>query len=107
MDHFTLSLCVGAAAGALDVIPMIAQRLAFRSCLSAFCTYLFAAVIVFHGRLPYLPWWADGMAVALMMALPVVLTFTGKRARPVLPMILPNALLLGFLISVAERYLAA
>ena len=56
MDHFTLSLCVGAAAGALDVIPMIAQRLAFRSCLSAFCTYLFAAVIVFHGRLPYLPW---------------------------------------------------
>ena len=76
MDHFTLSLCVGAAAGALDVIPMIAQRLAFRSCLSAFCTYL------------------------------VVLTFTGKERKAV-PMILLNALLLGFLISVAERYLAA
>ena len=106
MDHFTLSLCVGAAAGALDVIPMIAQRLAFRSCLSAFCTYLFAAVIVFHGRLPYLPWWAEGMAVALMMALPVVLTFTGKERKAV-PMILLNALLLGFLLSVAERYLTA
>ena len=106
MDHFTLSLCVGAAAGALDVIPMIAQRLAFRSCLSAFCPYLFAAVIVFHGRLPYLPWWAEGMAVALMMALPVVLTFTGKERKAV-PMILLNALLLGFLISVAERYLTA
>ena len=102
MDHFTLSLCVGAAAGALDVIPMIAQRLAFRSCLSAFCTYLFAAVIVFHGRLPYLPWWADGMAVALMAELPdrrLQGSYPGDAAL--------NALLLGFLISVAERYLAA
>jgi len=105
MDHFTLSLCVGAVAGALDVIPMIAQQLAFRSCLSAFCTYLFAAVIIFYGDLPYLPWWADGMGVTLMMALPAVLTFTGKE-RKATPMTLLNALLLGFLISVAEKYLA-
>lgn len=105
MDHFTLSLAVGAAAGTLDVIPMIAQKLPARSCLSAFCTYLFAAVIVFYGNLPYLPWWADGMGVTLMMALPVVLTFTG-RERKAIPLILANALLLGFLISVAERYLA-
>ncbi|WP_418982876.1 hypothetical protein [Alistipes sp.] len=105
MDHFTLSLVVGAAAGTLDVIPMIAQKLPARSCLSAFCTYLFAAVIVFYGNLPYLPWWADGMGVTLMMALPVVLTFTG-RERKAIPLILANALLLGFLISVAERYLA-
>ena len=106
MTTLTLSLCVGAAAGTLDVIPMLLQRLSLRSCLSAFCTYLFAAVIIFHCNLPYLPWWADGMAVALMMALPVVLTFTGKERKAV-PMILLNALLLGFLISVAERYLAA
>lgn len=105
MDHFTLSLVVGAAAGTLDVIPMIAQKLPARSCVSAFCTYLFAAVLVFYGNLPYLPWWADGMGVALMMALPVVLTFTG-RERKAIPLILTNALLLGFLISVAERYLA-
>lgn len=105
MTHFTLSLAVGAVAGALDVIPMIAQQLAFRSCLSAFCTYLFAAVIVFYSDLPYLPWWADGMAVTLMMALPVVLTFAGKERKAV-PMVLLNALLLGFLIGVAERFLS-
>lgn len=105
MDHFTLSLAVGAAAGTLDVIPMIAQKLPARSCISAFCTYLFAAVLVFYGNLPYLPWWADGMGVALMMALPVVLTFTGRERRAI-PLILANALLLGFLISVAERFLA-
>ncbi len=99
-----LSLCVGAAAGLLDVIPMLAQRLALRSCLSAFCTYLFAAVIIFHSNLPYLPWWADGMAVTLMMALPVVLSFTGKE-RKATPVVLLNALVFGLLIAVAEHFL--
>ncbi len=99
-----LSLCVGAAAGLLDVIPMLARRLSLRSCLSAFCTYLFAAVIIFHSNLPYLPWWADGMAVTLMMALPVVLTFTGKE-RKATPVVLLNALLFGLLIAVAEHFL--
>lgn len=99
-----LSLCVGAAAGLLDVIPMLARRLSLRSCLSAFCTYLFAAVIIFHSNLPYLPWWADGMAVTLMMALPVVLTFTGKE-RKATPIVLLNALVFGLLIAVAEHFL--
>ena len=105
MDHFTLALMTGAVAGALDIIPMIAQKLSFRSCLSAFLQYFFAGPIVFYSNLPYLPWWADGMAVTLMMALPVVLILTGKD-RKAAPVILLNALLLGFLISVAERYLA-
>ncbi|WP_304964004.1 hypothetical protein [uncultured Alistipes sp.] len=103
MTTLTLSLCVGAAAGTLDVIPMLLQRLSLRSCLSAFCTYLFAAVIIFHCNLPYLPWWADGMAVTLMMALPVVLNFVGKERRAT-PLVLLNAVLLGFLLSVTEHY---
>lgn len=105
MTHFTISLAVGAAAGLLDIIPMIAQKLSARSCISAFCTYFFAAVIIFYSDLPYLPWWADGMGITLMMAIPVVLTFTGKE-RKATPVILLNALLLGFLIGVAERFLA-
>ena len=104
LDHFTLSVVAGAVAGALDVIPMIAQRIAFRSCLSAFCTYLFAGVLIFHSNLPYLPWWADGMAVTLMMALPVVLNFTG-RDRKATPAVLLNALVLGLLIAVAKHFL--
>ena len=52
MDHFTLSLAVGAVVGALDVIPMIFQNLSARSCFSAFFIYFFAAVIVFYSDLP-------------------------------------------------------
>ena len=103
-DAGTLSIAVGAAAGALVAIPMIAQKSSFRSCLAAFCTYLFAGVVVFYSDLPYLPWWADGMGIALMMAIPSATIGSGKESRPVPTLI--NALLLGFLISVAERYLA-
>lgn len=102
MDHFTLSLAVGAVAGTLDIIPMIFQRLPLRSCLSAFFIYFFAAVIVFYSNLPYLPWWADGMAVTLMLMLPVLFTFSGKE-RKAIPVVLFNALLFGFLISTAEN----
>lgn len=105
MDHFTLSLAVGAVAGALDVIPMIFQNLSARSCFSAFFIYFFAAVIVFYSDLPYLPWWADGMAVTLMLMIPVLFTFSG-RERKAIPVVLFNALLFGFLISAAEKYLA-
>ena len=102
MDHFTLSLAVGAVAGTLDIIPMIFQRLPMRSCLSAFFIYFFAAVIVFYSDLPYLPWWADGMAVTLMLMIPVLFTFSG-RERKAIPVVLFNALLFGFLISAAEK----
>ena len=104
MDHVTLSLAVGAVAGALVAIPMIVQRSSARSCFSAFFVYLFAAVLVFHGRLPYLPWWADGMAVTLMLMIPVLFTFSGKD-RKAIPVVVFNGLLFGFLIGVAERYL--
>lgn len=106
LDHFTLSLCVGAVAGALTVIPMCSRGCGFGACVASFCTYLFAAIVIFYGDLPYLPWWADGMAVTLMMVLPGLFssTTTGKERQSAAAVVL-NALLLGFLISVAERFL--
>ena len=101
MDHVTLSLAVGAVAGALVAIPMIFQRSSARSC---FFVYLFAAVLVFNGRLPYLPWWAQGMAVVMMLTVPLLFAFSGKE-RKAIPVVVFNALLFGFLISAAERYL--
>lgn len=105
MDHFTLSVASGAVAGALVVLPMLSRGCPFGACLSAFCTYLFAGVVIFYSDLPYLPWWADGMAVALMFNLPGCFSNAAGKERRSVPMLLLNALLLGFLISVAERYL--
>lgn len=105
MDRFTLSLCVGLVAGLIVVIPMFMQRASARSCISFFLIYLFASVIIFHGTLPRLPWWADGMGITLMMTLPVILCSTGRESRNI-PLTLVNAVLLGFLISAAEHYIA-
>lgn len=105
MDPFTLSVVVGAVAGALDVVPMLFRRLPLYACVSAFLVFLFAGILVFHSDLPYLPWWADGMAVTLMLALPVLFHFTGKERKSV-PIVVFNALLYGFLIGAAEHFLA-
>lgn len=105
MDHFTLSLAVGAVAGTLDIIPMIFQRLPLRSCLSAFFIYFFAAVIVFYSNLPYLPWWADGMGRHADADAPRTLHLLGQE-RKAIRWCCSTALLFGFLISAAEKYLA-
>jgi hypothetical protein len=103
-DHLTLALVTGLVAGVLDVIPMIARHLSGRSCLAAFLLYFFATLMIFYSDLPYLPWWADGMGVTMMMAIPVLLTLVGKDRKSG-PIIVLNALVLGFLISVAERFI--
>lgn len=104
MTRFTLSLAVGAVAGALVVIPMIFQKFSARACIASFLVYLFAAVLVFFGDLPWLPWWADGMGVTVMLTLPMLFAASGKEQKSI-PLILFNALLFGFLISLAERCL--
>lgn len=104
MTHFTLSLAAGAVVGALVVIPMIFQKFSARSCIASFLVYLFSAVIIFYGDLPYLPWWADGMGITVMLTIPMLFTASGKEQKSI-PLVLFNALLFGFLISMAERYL--
>ena len=104
IDKFTLSLCVGAVAGLLVIIPMFMQRATMRSCIAFFLVYLFASVIIFYSDLPRLPWWADGMGITLMMTLPLVLGSVGKESRSI-PLQLLIAVLLGFLISVAKHYI--
>ena len=49
-------------------------------------------------------WWAQGMAVVMMLTVPLLFAFSGKE-RKAIPVVVFNALLFGFLISAAERYL--
>lgn len=104
MDHLTLSAVTGAAVGIVVIVPMLFRGDSARAVFSAFFLYFFSAVLVFHARLPYLPWWAQGMGVTLMLLVPLLFTFTGKE-RKAIPVTLFNALFFGFLISLAEHYL--
>ncbi len=44
------------------------------------------------------------MAVVMMLTVPLLFAFSGKE-RKAIPVVVFNALLFGFLISAAERYL--
>ena len=99
-------MAVGAVAGALVAIPMIFQRVVGHG-------HCFVGLLRLPLRgsprrstadLPYLPWWAQGMAVVMMLTVPLLFAFSGKE-RKAIPVVVFNALLFGFLISAAERYL--
>ena len=103
MNHFTLSLATGAIAGAVAVLPMVARKASVRTCCVGVPASHPAGVLGCYGDLPSRPGWADGMGVALMLTIPSATIGSGKENR-LIPMLL-NAVLLGFLISVAEHYL--
>ena len=104
MSHLQLALVTGLVVGLLNIFPMMAGRIVGRSCIAAFILYFFASIIVFYSDLPYLPWWADGPGVTLMMTIPMLFSFVGRDRRST-PIVLLNALIFGFLISVSERFL--
>lgn len=51
MNHFLTALIIGIAAGIIDVVPMILQKLDKRACLSAFMQWLFLGFII-----PFVQW---------------------------------------------------
>lgn len=104
MNYITLALVTGLVAGLLDMIPMFTKGVSFRWCFASMCIYIFAAILVFYGNVPYLPWWADGSAVTLMIIIPVLLCAAGKGNRHA-PVMFMNAVILGFLISASKHFL--
>lgn len=104
MSLLVFSMLVGLAAGIIDVVPMIIKKLPKSACISAFLQYFFAAIIILHINLPFLPWWAVGGVVSLIMAIPIVILIAEADKKSV-PIILGNAIILGTLISIAGHYL--
>ena len=104
MNHLFLSLAIGAAAGFLDIIPMLAQRLPMRSIVSAFLQYFFVSIIIVNIDLFGIVWWLQGGIISFALALPVMVIVSGKDKKAV-PAIMAMSLILGTLISVAGHFL--
>lgn len=104
MNPILLSLLIGLAAGALDVLPMILKKLPKNATLSAFLQYVVVAVIIVNIDLPGVEWWLEGGLISLMMAIPIVIIIAEADKKSI-PIILANAVVLGSLISVAGYFL--
>jgi len=92
MNVFLIAILIGLAAGIIDVVPMIIQKLDTESCLSAFVHYLALGLII-----PFVNWnsapWLTGICISLLTALPVMILVYRKDRKAILPMLLFSILL--------------
>jgi len=103
MNTFLLSILIGIAAGVIDIIPMIIQKLDKRATISAFLQYFFVSIIIVNIDLPYIVWWLQGGLISVSLDLPVVVLVSGQDRKAV-PIILTMAAILGTLIAVAGHF---
>ena len=104
MNHLVLSLLIGAAAGVIDIIPMLAQRLPMRSIVSAFLQYFFVSIIIVNIDLFGIAWYLQGALISFALALPVMVIVARSDRRAVPPMAVMSVLV-GTLVSVAGHFL--
>ena len=105
MEKLLVAAAIGVVAGIVDIVPMLARKMARRAVLSAFLQYFFAAIVIVNIDLPGIVWWLEGGLVAFALALPVIVLVSGKeRSAPYV--IGANALVLGTLIGLAGHWLA-
>ncbi len=70
MNTLFISMGIGVAAGLLDILPMILQKMEKISIISAFLQYFFVSIVIVHINLPGIVWWLQGSLISLALALP-------------------------------------
>jgi len=104
MDTLLLSAIIGIAAGIVDIVPMVIQKLDRRATISAFLQYFFVSIIIVNIDLPHIVWWLQGGLISLALALPIAVLVTAEDKRAV-PIIMAMAAVLGTLIGMAGHFL--
>lgn len=101
------TLCAGAVIGLIDALPMFLKKMDRTACWSAFLQYVVVTFIIFNTTLPQLGLndLFTGPVVALLTAIPIVVLI-GKSDKKAIPIVLGNALILGFIISVIKHFCA-
>lgn len=79
MNKVILGLILGAAAGIVDILPMLLQRLPAPAILSAAAQWLFLGLVISTCELG-LPGWATGMVIGLAGTIPVILVAVSNPA---------------------------
>lgn len=103
MKTLLVSMLIGLAAGVIDILPMLIQKMDKRSIASAFFQYFFVSIVITNINLPGIAWWLQGGIVSLALAVPVIIIVSEKDKKAV-PAIVTMSIILGTLISLAGHY---
>ena len=102
MGKILLVLILGAAAGIIDIIPMILQKLDRYSIISAFIQWVAAAFVITHIQFG-VESWLKGLIVAVLMALPVIVLVMKNDVKSVMPILVMSAILGSVVGLVGDR----
>lgn len=105
MDKLLLSVIIGLAAGVVDIIPMIVQKLPKYSTLAAFFYYFFISIVIVNTELPHIPWWLEGGLISFALMIPMLI-HVGHTDKKPLPIITVNSIIIGTLVGVIGHFLS-
>lgn len=103
MRTFLLTALIGVVAGTIDILPMIKMKLDKYAISSAFIFYFAITFIIVNTRLFKMPWWLNGAVIALVLAIPVIITVAKTDKSSIPPMVIMS-IVLGTLISAAGHF---
>jgi hypothetical protein len=104
MLKLLIAIGIGAAAGVVDVAPMVLRHVDRATVLSAFTHWVVVGVLAAYVNLP-LPPWMVGALVALLTALPELIQRLGQHP-PRIAGVLAMSLLLGAGVGLATARFA-
>lgn len=104
MMSIILSLLIGIAAGIIDVIPMILQKLDKHATVSAFVHWVVLGVVITHVQIPGLDGWLKGLVLAILLTLPVLIIVSKADKKSAIP-ILAMTVILGSLVGFAGSFI--
>ncbi|TIH13011.1 hypothetical protein D0S45_15925 [Marinifilum sp. JC120] len=103
MNEILLALLIGCVAGIIDIAPMIKQRLGIFAISSAFTQWLVLGLLIPNANLFGLSGWANGMTIAVLTALPIII-LVAENDKKAVPIILSMSAILGSAVGAAGNY---
>lgn len=98
MNNILLSFALGAAAGIIDVIPMLIQKLDRYAIWSAFTQWLILGFIITFIKIPGLDGWLKGLIVSVMLSVPILIIVSKTEPKSII-IILFFTCILGSLVG--------
>ena len=92
MSKLLIALLIGIIAGAIDVAPMIIQKLDKYANISAFFHWVALGIIISYVQMP-IPAYLKGIAVSLLAVLPILVIVSKEDKKAIIPILLMSVIL--------------
>jgi hypothetical protein len=101
MQKLFIALSIGLVAATVDIAPMLIKKVPVNVWIVPFVHWIVLGVLIAYVRMP-LPMWASGSIVAILSALPTLITYSQTKPQSVLP-IAAISIVLGGIVGLANQ----